>query len=756
LKRIVLPLALAVSLTVGVTSAHAAGAWSTFLRPSSYGALIATADTVWCATEDAGLLYYARGEGQFTTEARQPGGLASNNLTALTFDRGGRLWIGTADAGVSRRASDGSWGVLNAFDGLPGLAVNALRAEGDSLWIATTAGLALYNGTEISGRLPDGAAPSPFASNNITGVEVLGDSVWVSTSAGVYFAQRSAQLATWTLMSTGLPASGRVDALASDGAQVWALASNQLWLAGAGSAWSLVPGWGAVYRVSDGYGQPLVTTNTGVFAYRAGAWTLLPNSPPSDGSPFTTYTATVDPAGTAFAASHSGLYEQQAPGSPWAQHFPPGPPGNNVQNVLVDGSRVYVATFDEGMGRFDGNNWTLWDPVPCTANCDHTLYDALYSFALLRDHSGQKWVGCWSVVVDRLDDSGPIDDVTHVLIPTTSSEIQHSWLWSAAADSDGGVWFGGDTNAFGSSRPEDQPIGIDYYSPSGIFRQNYQPYVNDSLTTMANVQVRSLAYDPNRDLMWVGYAGHGVQWFPLPRKPNGDTDTTGAKLPFHTIQDAARLDVFAVIPHSDSVWVFNTNDLRLYTAYGSTNNSVAYSIPAGPAPRGALHPLEVAADGTVWLGTANGIRVYHPGGATEDFNTLNSPLANDEVRTVRLDPATGAVWIATATGLNRFDPNYLPPPAPPLPFLQARVYPNPVPIANLIGTSLRITGNAPSYGGRVYGVDGRMVRRLTATTNGDLLWDGRDESGAQVRPGLYFVRIDAGGRQMTARVTLLR
>jgi hypothetical protein len=362
-------------------------------------------------------------------------------------------------------------------------------------------------------------------------------------------------------------------------------------------------------------------------------------------------------------------------------------------------------------------------------------------------------VGCWSVVVDRLDDSGPVDAVTHVLIPVTQSDIQHTWLWSAAADSDGGVWFGGDTNALGSTRPEDQPIGIDCYDPSGAFVRNYQPGVGDSLppgaSPMANRQVRSLWYDNILGVMWVGYAGHGVQSFKLPT-------TLGEKLVFTTLQDASHLDVFAAITHSDSLWVFNTNDLRLYLNFGSTNTSIAYSIPAGPAPRGALHPLDVARDGTVWLGTANGVRVYHPGGAVENFSTLNSPLANDEVRSVRLDPATGSAWIATATGLNRYDPNYVAPPPPPLPFLEARVYPNPVPIANLIGTSLRITGNAPSYGGRVYGVDGRMIRKLSATANGDLLWDGRDENGALVRPGLYFVRLDAGGRQMTARVTLLR
>jgi len=760
LKRIALALALAAALAAEARPGHAAGAWSTFLHPSAYGGIVAASDTVWGAAVDGGVVFYVRSSGQFGSYSRQPGGLASNNLTAIAADRSGNLWFGTSDAGVSRLASDGTWGVLNAFDGLPSLTVNTLRASGDSLWIGTSAGLAVYDGTEISGRLPDSGAPSPFASNNITGIALTGDSVWVATAAGVYYARRSEQLSSWTQMSAGLQLlNQQVDGLATDGVNVWALAYQQLLLATAASIWSPVSGLGAVYRVSDESGRVVASTNTGVFEYQGGAWTLHPGSPPSDGATTTTYAATADPTGVVVAAAQAGVLIEPASGA-WPAYLPPGPTGNNVQNVLVDGARVYVATFDEGMARYNGQNWNLWYPSTCTANCDHTFYNTLYSFALLRDRLGQKWVGCWGEAVDRMDDSGPIDSVTHVLIQDPNPQSPpnpHTWLWSAAADSNGGVWFGGDSpDVVGFP-----PIGIDYYNPSGLFRRNYQPSAGDTLTGttshMAGVQVRSLFYDDRQRTFWVGYAGAGVQSFPLPVGADRVTpDTTGQKLQFHTLLDANRLDVFAVIPHGDSIWVFDTNDLRLYPEYGSTNTSTAYSIPAGPAPRGALHPLDVAADGTVWLGTTNGVRAYHPGGTTEDFTTANSPLANDEVRTVRIDPVTGAIWFATATGLNRYDPNYRPPPAPPLPYLQARVYPNPVPIANLIGTSLHIIGNAPSYGGRVYSVEGRLVRRLPGAANGKLLWDGRDENGSLVKPGLYFVRIDAGGRQMTARVTLLR
>jgi hypothetical protein len=748
-------LALAVLVTLhaaaGIRPARGSGAWSTFLRPEIFADLVAGTDTVWCATDEAGLLFYDRVAGRFGSWTREPGGLASNHLTSLAFDRSGQLWIGTRDAGVSRLSPRGSWGLLNAFDGLPDLAVNVLRAQGDTLWIGTASGLALYNGVEITGRLPDGVNPSPFASDNITGIVVRGDTLWLATGAGVYYSRISQGLSSWTSPVTGLPG-GPVDALATNGTEVWALASGGVWRAVAGDQWAPEPVRGAVHKLADDFGIVMASSDSGLFQTSGGPWTAI-NTALQSGIPATdVFAATTDAQGVVFAADHSGLYESQPDPTPWILRYPPGPPGNNCQNVVVLGAHTYMNTYDEGVGRYDGRDWTLFLPRPCTSDCGQTFYYPIYTFGMLADRQGQLWLGSWGVSVDAMDEGVP--SVEHQWVSTLLADDRHTWLWSAAADSDGGRWFGMDTPCLGCDQQHD-PIGIDYYSPSGIYRANYVPGKGDSAKDMANGQVRSLEYDAARRVMWVGYGGAGVQWFDLPGSA-GVTDTSGAMITFNTLTDAARLDVFSVIPHRDSVWVFNTSDLRLYTAYGGSRTGVGYSIPAGPATRGAVHPLDVAADGTVWLGTSNGVRIYHPGGATEDLTTANSPLADLEVRAVRIDRATGVVWIGTASGLNRFDPGYVPPPPPQLPQLNVRVYPNPSPIANLLGSPLRVTGNGQQYSGRVYTVEGRLIRTLRGAGNDQVVWDGRDDHGNLVRPGLYFMRLEAGGKASTVRVSLLR
>src|SRR5262249_35512330 len=197
--------ALATVLTVVPMSPSTNGGWTTYLKPFRYSDLLVRGDTVWCATREAGLLRYSRAAQRFSAITRAPNGLAGNELTCLSYDRAGQLWVGTNGAGLSRMSADGnSWKLVNPFDGLPSDSVNCLRAEGDTMWIGTPRGIAFWNGASIAGSLPIFGQPSPFASDNITGIVVHPDTLWVSTLAGVYLSKRSIGLSTWVPVNNGL------------------------------------------------------------------------------------------------------------------------------------------------------------------------------------------------------------------------------------------------------------------------------------------------------------------------------------------------------------------------------------------------------------------------------------------------------------------------------------------------------------------------------------------------------------------------
>ncbi len=91
-------------------------------------------------------------------------------------------------------------------------------------------------------------------------------------------------------------------------------------------------------------------------------------------------------------------------------------------------------------------------------------------------------------------------------------------------------------------------------------------------------------------------------------------------------------------------------------------------------------------------------------------------------------------------------------PAPPL--LSLSAVPSPV------KTTAKISYTTPSfhyYKLAVYDILGKRVRTLyagKAAENSQVLtWDGRDEIGQQVSPGVYFVRLDAGDRQLVRKLT---
>ena len=726
-------------------AAHAAGAWTTYLRSLNYTDLAVRGDTVWCATLEGGLLRFDRAGGAFTRHTREPDGLASNQLTALAFDRSGRLWVGTADKGVSRLSADRSrWDLVNTLDGLPAGAVNAIEPEGDTLWIGTEHGVALWDGTEIGGAVPDGINPSPFVSDHVGGIAVRGDSLWVGTQKGLYASRRSTGLVTWDYVNAGLPDSSAVDAVAFDGRTLMVLVLASVYRFDPSQGrFGLSGGIGSVFRLSDDGGAIVATSEQGIFRWGAG-WEplntgLVPQLAPYDGA--TIYAAAADGAGRYFAANRTGLYESDTPS--WAQHVPDAPVGNNINNVLIDSQRVYVATFAEGVARFDGQRWRNWPGVYCGPTCDTTFFSPAYAFSLLLDRQGKKWVGTWSGAMEEFDDLVSPPQFVHHRPSDSLGVDRHTFGWSAAADTNGGRWFGMDSPSVGDIIP----IGIEYYDSAGDYRANYRP---ENTPAMQGSQIRALAVD-RFHRMWVGYAQEGVDVFaiPGPGGPLVGVPSASGDVPFTNT-----LDVFGIVAYGDSVWVMSTADLRRFSPTSFTQQGTTLLIPANPAPRGACHPLEVGPDGAVWVGTGAGVRVYHPGGAMEDFDATNSPLANDEVRAIRVDQGSGVAWIGTAAGLNRYDPYYVPPPPPPIPSLTVRVFPNPATLTGA-GVSLRLAGNASEYRGAIYDIGGRIVRRF-ASANGSVFWDGRDQGGALVKPGLYFVRAEAGGRARTARVALVR
>lgn len=779
MRRLFLPgaLSLAVLASLGAprVAAPANGAWQTFIRPVGFSDLLALQDEVWCATEEGGLLRFDRGSSTFEVLRREPGSIASNRLTRLALDRSGRLWVGTRANGVSRRAADGSrWDVVNVLDGLSSDSVTVLEPQGDTLWIGTARGIALWNGREISGALPDGFTfpfDTTFANPAMTGVAVMGDSLWLSTRRGVGLAQLSNLLGDWRPANQGLPSTDVRD-LASDGTDLFARIGNGVhrFRFDLGT-WVPEAGIGAVYNLEDDGGTVLAGTSTGLLRWTTipvEGWTLVGDAlAPAAGAEDPEFA--VDPTGGYFAALGEVFFEQPPPASPgvasisrasgnasvspWiARPTPDGPIHNDLVQVALDGPRVYLTAPGRGFDRFDGTGWYHWGPGPCSgAACDTTFVEAAFAFGLMVDPGGRKWVGCWSPppepqafgpggALTSFDDSmSPPQFRHHVVVSSISQpleEIRRTWMLLGVSVPSGERYLATDTPRKGDINP----IGLEVYDANG----DYRGYFDTANSTMSGLFVHGLAITRN-GLVWVGYDGAGLDFVAPPAE--------SAK--FIHVASTNGLAVRGLAAHGDSVWVLTNTELRQYSANAGPNGQPAQTIPvsAGQAQL-AAKPLATGPDGRVWFATTAGLQVVLPGGARESFTIANSPLPDDEVRAIAVDPATGVAWLTTPAGLARFDPSFTPPAPPPIQVLRIRVYPNPATVTRL-GIQLRLTGDASAYTGEIYDLSGRRLRRFFAAGNGVAIWDGRDDGGNLVKPGVYFVRAWAGGRAAVTRVVLL-
>jgi hypothetical protein len=645
-----------------------------------------------------------------------------------------------------------SWGLVNAFDGLPSDTVNVLETQGDTLWIGTPSGLALWNGTEIAGRLPDGVNPSPFANSDVRGVAVLGDSLWIGTGSGAYVGRLSQGLSTWTRVVAGLRAVP-IQALVTDGSSLFAMARDSVHrLDVAAGRWAVFTGIGTARGLSHDSAQVYVSMSGGIYAWGGASWVLLDQAlrAPSNGR----FVITRDATGRTWAAGRpSTAIDQRAtglsaevPGGPWEFFFPPGPPGNDCLNVEVTGSRVYVTTFASGVGRLDPSGWRHWFQSPRPTDSLTTFRRPVFTFSVIADPRGRVWFGSWAPVdlstcetdtgaVEIMEDLGDTQQFTRKLWAGVP-DVMHSFTRGATVGLDSVVYFGLDSPC--AEVAAYAPRGVDYYAPDGTLLGTLGP----SPGPLPSGQVWSLA--AARDgRIWAGTSSGLVHF---QHNALGIHSVT-------TVTEPSRYVVRGLATYGDTLWALTTTGgLRRYSSAAAEFRSDYGTL--GPPASQSVHPLDVAANGAVWVGTSNGLRVHRGRTDSEDYTVANSPIAGDDVRSVRVDRATGYVWIATGGGLSRFDPGYVAP-APTIPALQMNIYPNPVRLSAL-GLGLKLAGNATGYRGEIYDLSGRRVQRFQSRSNGAVIWNGRDEGGSAVQPGIYFVRVQAGGRTGVARVVVVR
>jgi ligand-binding sensor domain-containing protein len=207
------------------------------------------------------------------------------------------------------------------------------------------------------------------------------------------------------------------------------------------------------------------------------------------------------------------------------------------------------------------------------------------------------------------------------------------------------------------------------------------------------------------------------------------------------------------------LWIGTSQGLSVInntTLTGSTSPRVSSNIAT--AIRGqtvnciAVDPLDQK-----WVGTNQGLFVLSSDGILlkAHYNSSNSPIPFDEVKSLAIDGKTGKVYIGTDFGLGVLQTSSIEPKEN---FEEVFVYPNPYVVGNNSNINLTIEGLIRNSNLKIFDIAGKLIKDFVSPGGMVAFWDGRDLDGRLVPSGVYvIVAYDSEANNVaTAKVAVIR
>lgn len=157
-----------------------------------------------------------------------------------------------------------------------------------------------------------------------------------------------------------------------------------------------------------------------------------------------------------------------------------------------------------------------------------------------------------------------------------------------------------------------------------------------------------------------------------------------------------------------------------------------------------------------WFATTNGVYLISSDNQTElaHFTMNNSPLPNNEVKSIAIDENSGMVYFATLNGLCSYQSDVTKSYGN---LTDDNVYAYPNPVTPDFTGDITITGLTVGAQVKILTTSGQLVNEGTCN-GGSYLWNGCDRNGKKVASGVYMVNVaTAGGESgIVTKISVVR
>jgi len=701
------------------------------------------------------------------------------SVRTASVDSRNRCWVGSTGGLFVLDFESGETSFYRNINALLNLDVSMVRCDTatKTLFVGSEDGsLAIVTEDGTFSNITDIRRATQYQRRGILDCVFAGDFVYLATQFGIVSFNRQARVFIETIDRIGpLQRNTAVNAITTFDGRIWAATDSGLVSAPLSSATLRQPSTWRYYTDADGAvvgafrdvcvvnNQLYATSGNRLFRYEEGRFTtvveasssILSLSNANNVLSYATQTGVFDIDGNLVAqALHSidghvvlpvrgsdivmfsaifgvsrskdGATTGVDINSPMARQF---------MSVAVDNaSRVWVGSHNigaqtgQGLSVFDGFQWYNM----ANEQAPTLRLGSAYSVSAL--HDGSVLVGTWGgggYIFDDVPGKGNPRVITSEFFPVIgiSADVNYILVAQAAQDRQGTIWI---VNELAADR-----MLVSIGSSSSAAYRNCED-------VRAN-QYRSIAID-NAGTKWLGSpAGRGLIAYNERGTPDNTADdvcqrisTTNSNLPDDVVT-AVKTD------NNGALWIGTARGVAVMAAPGSvTASTVPFVRRISVLGQVVVNDLTVDALNNKWIATPDGVFVLNEDGTDvlATITTSNSSLISNDVRSIAIDPRTGRAWFGTTDGLSSAQTQSL----RPLESYNVRCYPQPYkPQSGL----LTIDGLASDSDVKIMTPNGHLVAAIQ-TKGRQALWDGRDQNGALVPPGVYVVHSSSTSDQGSA------
>jgi hypothetical protein len=573
-------------------------------------------------------------------------GLGTNNLYHIIQDTNEDVWL----AGFGRliKAYDGNIMPFMFYDRDDNLlTLYSIADDEEQLWIGTSAGLARFSKINDGGQIEDfyfrfGNLPSEPIVNDVL---LLGDTIWIATSGGLAVADKSdpnllKSFANWQSIRPTDYMDVTFDSVIS-----LALYEGYLHLGLVGGAYQMeINGNDTAFvrlntranisvRHLNVQGDTLTVYSRGGYFIYDGmtmTWNYTPTIPDYE------FTSGFFVDGVHWLGDYlSGLYFGSD--SDYVSFNDGGLPGNYVTSLtFLDDDRL-AATFNrEGLALYDGLEW---QPVTLSSNVEGLR-------ASLIDDSGRLWVGSWGgglylvegdSVINFIEGNSALHGVPDaswfVVVNDLDIDTDHLFVIN---------YYPSDLNTVAAVDLNDHTRWTSFGFSDGL--------PGDFLFSIA-------AYD---DVFVTATSDNGVFYYYYGSDPFEKSDDSVINLTEENSWLGSDQVNEVTFDHHGTLWAATNLGLSQYDR--GIDRFINIELPEGFGPR--VDKTAFDGRGNIWLGTLNGLGRFDAGtGSFDIFTTVNSGLPDNEITALRVDPETLDLWVGTRRGMARFRSEFAAPAA---------------------------------------------------------------------------------------------